>query len=106
MPNHTNSSTVRVTSPARTGRQRTIPAIRRAGMLVVLAAGLWGCIGVSPQAELDAAESLISLNDALLSLREDQAYLQEQLDELRRTVAAQDSLIRRVADFTGAPIPR
>lgn len=102
--------TSRSIAPAPLCGQETRPQrarhVRSLAILVVFTAGLMGCIGVSPQAELDAAESLLSLNDALLSIREDQAYLQEELDELRQMVARQDSLIRRVADFTGAPIPR
>lgn len=91
-------------------KEKRVRPVRPVGLRTVLAiaamAVFAGCMGISPQAEMDAAESLLSLNDALLSIREEQAYLQDEIDELRQTIARQDSLIRRVADFTGAPIPR
>ncbi len=81
---------------------------RLSRLAVILSAVLVaGCIGgLSPQAELDAAQSMLELSDALAAIREEQAILQDEVDSLMRTVARQDSLIRRLADFTGAPLPR
>jgi hypothetical protein len=84
------------------------PRARFLRLAVILSAVLVaGCIGgLSPQAELDAAQGMLELSDALAAIREEQAILQDEVDSLMRTVARQDSLIRRLADFTGAPLPR
>ncbi|HLV26525.1 MAG TPA: hypothetical protein VKZ41_09445, partial [Gemmatimonadales bacterium] len=70
--------------------------------LIACALFISGCVGgLSPQAELDAAQSMMELSDAFASIREEQAIMQEEIDSLMQLVARQDSLIRRVADFTG-----
>lgn len=91
----------------------TLNALPRKGLRAlvlvsaVAVAASTGCVGVpSPQAELDAAQSMLELSDAFDAIREEQAIMQEEIDSLMRLVARQDTLIRRVADFTGAPIPR
>lgn len=87
---------------------RPTPVRRIPGIVAVCGLALAAaCVGgLSPQAELDAAQSMLELSDALAAIREEQAILQDEVDALYGLVAQQDSLIRRIADFAGAPIPR
>lgn len=74
------------------------------GPLLLVVAGCVG--GLSPQSELDAAQSMLELHDVLAAIREEQAMMQEELDSLHRLVARQDTLLRRVAEVTGVPVRR
>lgn len=69
--------------------------------LAMLAAA--GCVA-SPSAELDRAELLLGISDAVASLREENAALQEQVDALEVMVARQDTLLRRLAAVNGVPV--
>ncbi len=88
---------------------RTQSAWKRAATLVTVA-GITlaaACSGIglpSPSTELSTGNALIDLSDAIVSLRDDDANIQAQVDSLREVVARQDSLIRHLANLFGAPI--
>lgn len=81
------------------------PAAGRRRIVVALATlvAAAGC-GVTPSTELDRAELLLGITDAVANLREENAALQEQVDALEIVVARQDSLLRRVAAANGIPV--
>ena len=64
-----------------------------------------GCLPPSEQ-DLQVAEALVEIGDVMSELRQSTAYMQEQLDSLRWVVARQDTVIRRLANLAGVPIPR
>lgn len=79
-------------------RRRPLP------LSLILAAALLagGCsAGSSPQ--MNVGEALVELGDALNGVREENAFLQQQLDSLRTVVARQDTVIRRLTVAAGVP---
>jgi hypothetical protein len=73
---------------------------------VAALAAMVGCRvdpGGGPEAAL--AESIVELGDAISTLREENAILQEQIDSLRTAVARQDSLLRTLAGMAGVQAP-
>ena len=57
--------------------------------------------GSSPQ--MNVGEALVELGDALNGVREENAFLQQQLDSLRTVVARQDTVIRKLSVAAGVP---
>ena len=87
--------------------------LRRRGLRrppLALAGCLAACVAVgacmsSPPADVTAGQTLIELSDAMNALRQDNAILQAELDSLRTVVARQDTLVRRLAELAGVPVP-
>ena len=64
-----------------------------------------GCLPPSEQ-DLQVAEALVEIGDVMSELQQSTAFMQEQLDSLRWVVARQDTVIRRLANLAGVPVPR
>ena len=64
---------------------------------------LAGC-PASP-ADVNTAQQLTDIADAMNALRQDNAILQDQIDSLRTVAARQDTIIARLAAQAGIPIP-
>lgn len=88
--------------PRRSSRSRRVwPFL--ALLLVSPAAG--ACPNVSGRGDISVAEALLEIEDALVGLREESAILQAQIDSLREIVARQDTVLRRIGNLTGVPVP-
>ena len=72
---------------------------------LLLAAG--GC-GIFPSGgnDISQGELLIELSETINELRAQDAMFQEELDSLRGLVARQDTVIARLANAAGVPLPR
>ncbi|HEY0972281.1 MAG TPA: hypothetical protein VGE02_15030 [Gemmatimonadales bacterium] len=88
-------------SAASAGRHRGI--LVAAIVAAIVAVAVAGCVP-SPASELDQAELLLGVSDAVVALQAENAALQEQVDALEVAVARQDSLLRRVAAASGVPV--
>jgi hypothetical protein len=64
-----------------------------------------GCLPPSQQ-DLQTAQALVELGDALSEIRSSLADVQDQLDSLKLVAARQDTVIRQLANLAGVPIPR
>ena len=69
---------------------------------LVLAAA---CLPPSEQ-DLQVAQAMVEMSDAMAEVRQATGYLQEQVDSLRWVVARQDTIIRQLANLAGVPVPR
>lgn len=76
----------------------------RRAVLLALVAGAGACAG--PTSNVDAGQALLDLGDAVNQLRSDDAVLQAQIDSLREVVARQDTIIARLANAAGMPLPQ
>ena len=72
-----------------------------AGVLLASAAACY-----QAPADMAQAEMLLDISDAMNDLRTENAILQDQIDSLYGMVARQDTLVRRMADQIGIPVPR
>lgn len=57
-------------------------------------------------ADMAQAEMILGISDAMNDLRTENAILQDQIDSLFAMVTRQDTLVRRMADQMGIPVPR
>jgi hypothetical protein len=55
--------------------------------------------------DVDTAQALIEIGDALNDIRMTQSELQDQLDSLKWAVARRDSVIRQLANLAGVAVP-
>ena len=62
-----------------------------------------GC--ATPKFQADVATQLRAAADEMQMQRQDMAMMQEQIDSLKVIAAKQDSVIRRLANLAGMPIP-
>ena len=69
--------------------------------VVVGLAALAACGGPVTSGDTTLAETLIDMSDALVSVREETALLQAQVDSLREQVARQDTVLRRLSSMAG-----
>lgn len=65
-----------------------------------------GCSGVlpSPTNELSTGQMMLDLSNAMVQLREDNAYLQAQIDSLRGAVAYQDTIIQQLGALANVSV--
>jgi hypothetical protein len=70
-------------------------------IVVVGLAALAACGGPMTSGDTTLAETLIEMSDALVSVREETALLQAQVDSLREQVARQDTVLRRLSSMAG-----
>lgn len=62
--------------------------------------------GCTPQpADVNTAQQLVDIADAMNALRNENALLQEQIDSLRTVTARQDTIITRLAAQAGISLP-
>ncbi len=80
------------------------PVWRVLGPALLVAATLTGCLR-NPAADAAAAQALTEIADQLGAMQQDNAALQNQVDSLRTVVARQDSVLRRLANMAGVPMP-
>ena len=76
-------------------------------LLLALLAGtvaLAACVP-NPTADAATAEAINEIGHELGMLRDENATLQMQVDSLKTVVARQDTLLRRVANAAGMPVP-
>lgn len=64
-----------------------------------------GCQAPQPAALETMGETVLQLGDAVSTLQQENAILQEQVDSLRTAVAKQDTALRRFANLAGMPLP-
>lgn len=69
--------------------------------VVVGLAALAACGGPVTSGDTTLAETIIDMSDALVSVREETALLQAQVDSLREQVARQDTVLRRLSSMAG-----
>ena len=84
-------------------RWRRLARMCACGAAVVLVAGV--CPQQSGGVSPELVQTLNDLGDAIASLNQQTAEMQEQIDSLRAQVARQDTLVRRLADMTPLPSP-
>ena len=81
-------------------------AARTILMLLVLPLSASGCRQfANPMADVELQQSLYDLQDLIAGMQDDMMQLQGSVDSLQRVVAAQDSVLRRVANLVGMPQP-
>lgn len=59
----------------------------------------------TPRFQADVATQLRAAADEMQIQRQDMAIMQEQIDSLKVVAAKQDSIIRKLANLAGMPIP-
>lgn len=70
---------------------------------LAVAAALGAC---TPQpTDVNTAQQLVDIADAMNALRNENALLQEQIDSLRMVTARQDTIITRLAGQAGISLP-
>ncbi|HET6681815.1 MAG TPA: hypothetical protein VFG84_11480 [Gemmatimonadaceae bacterium] len=57
-------------------------------------------------ADIQQAEAILDLGDAVNDLRMQASDLQFRVDSLKEVVARQDTVLRQLANLAGVPIPR
>ena len=72
--------------------------------VLATALALAGC--TNPEREAQLMSELIAMGDALNETRSYTADLELRIDSLVRVVSRQDTALVRLAEFTGAQIPR
>jgi hypothetical protein len=78
--------------------------ILAAALLLFLLLPLAGCR--DPRVDANIAEALTQVGTQMTSFQQDVALLQEQIDSLRQIVARQDTIIARLANASGVPLPQ
>lgn len=76
-----------------------------AGALCLTTGAPTACTRPASQAELEAAQAFLDVQEEMRALREESALLQQQIDSLRGVVARQDTLLSRVAAVAGVTVP-
>ena len=71
--------------------------------LLFLAAG--SCLPPSEQ-DLQMAQMMVEIGDAISEVRLMMADLQDQVDSLKMVVAKQDTVIRQLSNLAGVSVPR
>lgn len=80
-----------------------MPAHRAAALIVLSAMLAAGCVPAT--SNIDQAQLMLDLGDAISAMREDNVVLQEQIDSLRTALARNDTLLARVAALNGLGVP-
>jgi septal ring factor EnvC (AmiA/AmiB activator) len=66
-------------------------------------AGLTACL--PSKQDVDTAQAIIQIGDAINDIRQTQASLQDEIDSLRLEVAKRDTVIKQLANLAGVAIP-
>jgi hypothetical protein len=66
---------------------------------------LLGSACLPSRQDVDTAQALIEIGDALNDVRMSQSELQDQIDSLRFVVSRRDSVIRQLANLAGVVVP-
>jgi len=78
----------------------THSAIIASVFLVAISAA---CTGAPSGSNEAIGATVLEMSEAITSLQQSQAELQEQIDSLRSDIARQDTLVRQVANLAGMP---
>lgn len=94
----------------RPGTQRVLKQLHRRAVLLALivpVVGIAACNGAmpTPGRDVNQGQMMLDLNEALNSIRDQSASLQDQVDSLRDVVVRQDTIIRQLALTAGIQIP-
>ena len=73
--------------------------------LVVLSA-LAGLSCRDPRAEANIAQAMMDVGTTMNQVQQDLGDLHNQVDSLKEVAARQDTVIRKLADLAGVPVPR
>jgi len=76
--------------------------------VLLVGSGILACSGPglpSPGSELNTGQAILDLNEAFVTLREENAMMQAQIDSIRDVVVRQDTVIRQLALQAGVPVP-
>jgi hypothetical protein len=77
-------------------------AVRRLGAMLAL---LLAASCLPSRQDVDTAQALIEIGDALNDIRNTQSELQDQIDSLRWAITRRDSVIRQLANLAGVAVP-
>lgn len=77
--------------------------MRRLSALLVVALLGTGCLPPSEQ-DLQVAQAIVEMGDAMAEVRQALADLQDQIDSLRLVAAKQDTVLRQLANLAGVPV--
>lgn len=58
-----------------------------------------------PRAEANIAQAMMDVGTQITSMQQDYASLQGQVDSLRGVIARQDTILSRLANLAGMPLP-
>ena len=75
----------------------------RRTLVLVLALVAMSCR--DPRAEANIAQAMMDVGTTLTELRQDLGDLHNQVDSLKEVAAKQDTVIRRLANLAGLPLP-
>lgn len=70
---------------------------------VCLVAFSAACTGAPSGSNEAIGATVLEMSEAITSLQQSQAELQEQIDSLQSDIARQDSLVRQIANLAGMP---
>jgi len=76
---------------------------RSAAFPLVLAFGLSACL--PSKQDVDTAQALIQIEDAINDIRQEQSSLHDSIDSLRLEVVKRDTVIKQLANLAGVQIP-
>ena len=77
---------------------RLFPAIP-----IALALAVTSCL--PSKQDVDTAQTLIQIEDAINDIRQTQSILQDSIDSLRLEVVKRDTVIKQLANLAGVQIP-
>ena len=64
-----------------------------------------GCTDLPAPSSVSTGETLLEMTQVIEGLRDENVYLQSQVDSLREAVARQDTLLTRLAATNGLVLP-
>jgi hypothetical protein len=79
--------------------------MRKRLITIVMALGAAGCLPPSQQ-DIETAQALVEMGDAVNDIRAVLSEMQGQIDSLKFVMARQDTVIRQLANLAGVQVPR
>ena len=77
--------------------------MRTRAMLCLAALGATSCL--PSKQDVDTAQAIVEMGDAINDIRQTLSDLQSQLDSLREIVVKRDSTIKQLANLAGVTVP-
>lgn len=88
------------------GTKSQLPSRKRAMRRSAAAFALLFAASCLPsRQDVDTAQALIEIGDALNDIRNTQSELQDQIDSLKWAITRRDSVIRQLANLAGVAVP-
>ena len=78
---------------------------RRVALLAAVLLAAAGCTELPSPSSMSNGEVMLEMTQAIEGLRDENVYLQAQVDSLREAVARQDTLLTRLAATNGLVLP-